>query len=415
MPPYFQPVAIKSMYLSLEVCACVSWVFITFHLGCWPLPLLLFIIWKTIEKRPILSTFLLVIIWYACHFSVILFLVSLFALISLVPFQLLTPPLYVGKLSPCVFCLLILWHDIDSMHFVSFPYYMRNIFSTILTCASNRPGWSCQPIVILIAHITLLNLKLLMFTCSQQYASNLCSLMLNLFLPIAFMLFCDVSHKNAFRMNQTMVYTCGSQSMGRKLGCTKMIQTWVVYFLHPIACPSVCSVGTWERSRLLTLQNGLNCQNSSIQSFEACVVRCSPNQNLGGAKKSLGIAGLCCKSWIHSRNWVSKVSLLVGVVSALCFIWVIRYFLHRLNRVFSLCLVGFQLCVTNDQAVLKSNTKNTEVLSLWTETQGSVRCMLQVGQEVQRDRLIWFFWGWYSCFFRWNISVICLTVVLKQP
>ena len=69
---------------------------------------------------------------------------------------------------------------------------------------------------------------------------------------------------------------------GQKMGLARAIQTCDVYFqrYHCLSV-SACSVGTWEKSRLLTLQTNLAacCQKSLIQSlfyhtlFEAWVIR----------------------------------------------------------------------------------------------------------------------------------------------
>jgi len=62
--------------------------------------------------------------------------------------------------------------------------------------------------------------------------------------------------------------------MGREesknMSGTEAVQTWVIYFQsYQCLSSSVCSEGTWEKSRLLTLKMSLvsYCENSSIPLF----------------------------------------------------------------------------------------------------------------------------------------------------
>jgi len=55
-----------------------------------------------------------------------------------------------------------------------------------------------------------------------------------------------------------------------KIGRAEAIHTWIAFFQRYL-CLSVCSVGTWEQSRLLLLKTNL-------------VARCSPNTDLGRAQ-----------------------------------------------------------------------------------------------------------------------------------
>jgi len=86
---------------------------------------------------------------------------------------------------------------------------------------------------------------------------------------------------------------------------------------------SVCSVGTWERSKLLTLQNWLsNYKNHPYYHFfhmlfQAWVAWCSPNQNLGRAQKKLG------------NHWYS--GQLSNAVQMKIFI-ILFFFLQRLDK-----------------------------------------------------------------------------------
>jgi len=84
---------------------------------------------------------------------------------------------------------------------------------------------------------------------------------------------------------------------GQKMGRAEAIQIGVINFqLYHCLSVSVCSVDTWEKSRLLTLKANLAtcCQNHPHLQylfhsfFEAWVARCSPNSDLGRAQKSLG-------------------------------------------------------------------------------------------------------------------------------
>jgi len=60
----------------------------------------------------------------------------------------------------------------------------------------------------------------------------------------------------------------------------QVVQTWVAYFqrCHCLTV-SVCSVGTWEKSRLLILKTNL-------------VAVCSPSSDLGRSQKTLGPADI---------------------------------------------------------------------------------------------------------------------------
>jgi len=62
---------------------------------------------------------------------------------------------------------------------------------------------------------------------------------------------------------------------GQKMGRAEVIQTGVVCFRR-YHCLSVCSLGTWEKSRLLTLRTNLAtyCQNHSCNHyFSICCLR----------------------------------------------------------------------------------------------------------------------------------------------
>jgi len=48
----------------------------------------------------------MIFISYACHFSIILYLVPIF-LLYLLALQMLTPPLYIGQLFPTVFVVVL--------------------------------------------------------------------------------------------------------------------------------------------------------------------------------------------------------------------------------------------------------------------------------------------------------------------
>jgi len=71
-------------------------------------------------------------------------------------------------------------------------------------------------------------------------------------------------------------------------------------------------------------------------------------------------------------------SLLEAVWSTVCFVQTIWYCLHPLNRVFSLHLIGFQLCATKAEnfsasAAMKISNKKTKVLCL-SKKQASSHC-----------------------------------------
>ena len=83
---------------------------------------------------------------------------------------------------------------------------------------------------------------------------------------------------------------------GQRIGRAEAIQTGVINFqLYHCLSVSVCSIDTWEKSRLLTLKTNLAtcCQKSSTLPVffhtlvEAWVARCSPNSDMGRAQKSL--------------------------------------------------------------------------------------------------------------------------------
>ena len=87
---------------------------------------------------------------------------------------------------------------------------------------------------------------------------------------------------------------------GSRRGDPNLVCWLTVFSTLPLfVCVCLYSVGTWEKSRLLTLKTNLAtwCQNSSKQPFfytlfEAWIERCSPNSDFWRARKSLRTAGL---------------------------------------------------------------------------------------------------------------------------